>query len=68
MAALSILVSKNNAVSLAKIADNPVVKPGEGIGAMLSVGNNADNTMNLITMDLSLIHISVLQKQVHRLS
>lgn len=51
MAALSILVSKNNAVSLAKIADNPVVKPGEGIGAMLSVGNNADNTMNLITMD-----------------
>ena len=51
MAAISIQVSKNNSVSLAKIADKAVVEPGESIGAVLNVGNNADNTMNLIAMD-----------------
>ncbi len=51
MATLSIQVSKNNAISLSKIADEPLVKPGESIGAVLNVGNNADNTMNMIAMD-----------------
>lgn len=51
IAELSIQVSKNNAISLSKIADHIFVDVGESIGAVLNVGNNADNSMDIIAMD-----------------
>ena len=51
LAKMSIQVSKNNAVSLAKIADNPTVDVGEEMGFSINIGNNADNSMNILAID-----------------
>ncbi len=51
LADFSILISKNNAVSLSKLADQAVVDQGDTMGFTLNVGNNATNPMAAITMD-----------------
>lgn len=50
-AAKSILVSKNNAISLSKTADHTVVDAGEEMGFTMSVGNNSSNGMDVIALD-----------------
>ena len=51
LADFSILISKNNAVSLSKLADQAVVDQGDTMGFTLNVGNNATNPMAVIAMD-----------------
>ena len=51
LAAMSIQVSKNNAVSMSKLADAPFVEVGEQMGAVMNIGNNSENTMQVIAMD-----------------
>lgn len=51
LADFSILISKNNAVSLSKLADQAVVDQGDTMGFTLNVGNNATNSMAVIAMD-----------------
>ena len=51
LADFSILVSKNNAVSLSKLADQAVVDQGDPMSFTLNVGNNATNSMAVIAMD-----------------
>ena len=51
MAEMSILISKNNAISLSKTADKPVIGPGETMGFVLNIGNNSQNPMNIIALD-----------------
>ena len=51
LADFSILISKNNAVSLSKLADQAVVDQGDAMGFTLNVGNNATNPMAVIAMD-----------------
>ena len=50
-AEMSIQVSKNNAISLSKMADAPLVDVGDSIGATLSIGNNSDNIMDILAID-----------------
>ena len=47
----SILVSKNNAISLSKTSDQAVVDVGEDMGFTLNVGNNSNNGMDVIALD-----------------
>ncbi len=51
LADFSILISKNNAVSLSKLADQAVVDQSDTMGFTLNVGNNATNSMAVIAMD-----------------
>ena len=51
LADFSILISKNNAVSLSKLADQAVVDQGDTMGFTLNVGNNATNPMAVIAVD-----------------
>ena len=51
LADFSILISKNNAVSLSKLADQAVVDQGDTMGFTLNVGNNAINPMAVIAVD-----------------
>ena len=51
LAQQSILVSKNNAVSLSKTADEIVVNVGEEMPFTMNVGNNAQNPLQVIAMD-----------------
>ena len=50
---LSIQVSKNNAISLVKLADQSFIDLAKGndLGATLIIANNVSNTMNLLAMD-----------------
>ena len=47
----SILVSKNNAVSLSKTADQAVADVGDGMPFSLNIGNNATNPLQVIALD-----------------
>ena len=47
----SILVSKNNAVSLSKTADQAVVDVGDGMPFTLNIGNNAANPLQVVALD-----------------
>lgn len=51
LAEMSILVTKNNAISLVKLADQPMVDAGKDMGSTLHIGNNAANSMELIAVD-----------------
>ena len=51
LAEMSILVTKNNAISLVKLADQPMVDVGNEMGFTLHIGNNAANPMDLIAVD-----------------
>ena len=51
LAQQSIIVTKNNAVSLSKLADKQIVDVGEDMGFMLNIGNNANNSMDIIAVD-----------------
>lgn len=51
LAEMSIVVTKNNAISLVKLADQPMVDAGDDMGFTLHVGNNAANSMSLIAVD-----------------
>ena len=51
LAEMSIQVSKNNAVSLSKVAKNSSVDQGQPMEFTLNIGNNAANTMQLIAID-----------------
>ena len=51
LARLSIQVSKNNAVSLSKISENPVVEIGDAMGFRINVGNNSVNTIDMVAVD-----------------
>ncbi len=51
LADFSILVSKNNAVSLSKLAKQTVVDQGDPMSFTLNVGNNAVNPLQVIAVD-----------------
>ena len=51
LAEKSILVSKTRAISLSKIADRQFVDVGETMGFTLNIGNNTDNSMEIIGVD-----------------
>ena len=51
LAEMSIQVSKNNAISLSKIADQEFVEVGESVGDILNIGNNGVNPMEIIAVD-----------------
>lgn len=51
LAEMSILVTKNNAISLVKLADQSLVDIGDEMGFTLHIGNNAVNSMNVIAVD-----------------
>ena len=51
LAEKSILVSKTRAISLSKIADQQFVDVGDTMGFTLNIGNNADNSMEIIGVD-----------------
>ena len=51
LAEMSILVSKNNAVSLSKTTSTPFVEQGQPMKFTLNIGNNASNTMNIIAVE-----------------
>ena len=51
MAEISIQVSKNNAVSLVKVAETPLVEAGSDMSFVLNVGNNAANPLDIVAVD-----------------
>ena len=51
LAKMSIIVSKNNAISLSKTADASAIQPGDTAWYTMYIGNNGTNSINLAALD-----------------